>query len=238
MTPIRPHATTRRAVLGRTPAYLLSVLLVALAALIGSAPAAEAASHTVVIQGYAYSPANLTISAGDTVTWTNKDSVAHDVSVMSGPQTFHSPMLAQGQSWSHTFSSSGSYSYMCSVHPDMVAKVTVRAPAAQPKPTKQASPVPATSPSATPTATQPAHSHHPPATTSPAPPAASAQPPTEAPVASAQVSAPATQDGATLDPLLLVAGVSAAVMVFCLLLMISRPVAKPVAPATAEADAT
>jgi len=234
MPPIRPHATTRRASRGRTPAYLLSVLLVAIAALLGSAPAAQAAGHVVVIQQYAYSPASLTINAGDTVTWTNKDSVAHDVSVMSGPQTFHSPMLAQGQSWSHTFGAAGSYSYMCSVHPDMVASVTVRA-AAQPKPTKQASPAPVSRPTATPT--QPAHAHRSPAaTSSPAPAAPSTQPETEEPVASAQVSAPTTRDGATLDPLLLVAGVSAAVMVFCLLLMTSRPVAKPGAPATAEAD--
>jgi plastocyanin len=255
MTPTDTTASTRRPGRGRTLAHLLGILLTAVAALLGSAPAAHAADHAVVIEHYAYSPASLTIDAGDTVTWTNRDTVAHDVSVMSGPQTFHSPMLAQGQSWSHTFSAAGSYSYMCSVHPDMVASVTVRAAAPQPTPTKHASPAPVTQ-------TTTHSSHAAPATTpvttpvtTPAPAtgthaaaprhrkagatAAAAAPTTSAvePVTSAEVSAPLAQDGATLDPLLLVAGVSAAVMVFCLLLMTSRPVAKPGAPATAETDA-
>jgi hypothetical protein len=50
MTPIHTHVTTRLAPRRSTSAYVLSVLLVTLAALLGSAPAARAANHTVVIQ--------------------------------------------------------------------------------------------------------------------------------------------------------------------------------------------
>ncbi|NMH99376.1 cupredoxin domain-containing protein [Pseudonocardia acidicola] len=81
-------------------------------------PVADAA---VTIANYAFSPAALTVPVGTTVTWTNTDSVPHDVS--GGP--LHSPILNQGQSWSYTFSTAGTYSYICSIHPYMNGSVTV-----------------------------------------------------------------------------------------------------------------
>jgi amicyanin len=83
-----------------------------------------AATKTVEIMGYKYTPADLTIAVGDTVTWTNHDSAPHNVVVTSGPEKFTSPMLQTGQSYTYTFSKAGTYSYYCSVHPDMTAKVT------------------------------------------------------------------------------------------------------------------
>ncbi|GLZ33133.1 copper-binding protein [Lentzea sp. NBRC 105346] len=103
---------------------------------VGSSPAATpavdlaaqqqaAASKSVEIMNYAYSPASLTIAAGDTVVWTNHDSAPHNVVVSDGPEKFTSPTLQQGQTFSYTFSKAGTYSYYCSVHPDMKASVTV-----------------------------------------------------------------------------------------------------------------
>ena len=215
----------------RAGALLAAAALIGLLALAGWSPA-QAAGHTVTMQGYAYSQASLSVDPGDTVTWVNKDQAPHDVVVTSGPQTFRSPLLNQGESWSFTFRSAGTYSYICSVHPDMRASVTVKA---APKPP----PAPAPAPAA------PAEKHdHPQSKTTAAPtPAAGAQPqaagPKQAPTTPAQqtpapapapaaAAAPAAQvapapSETSLNPLLLVAGAAIAVVVFCLLMLASRP---------------
>jgi hypothetical protein len=84
---------------------------------------------------YTYSPATLTINVGDTVTWTNHDSAPHNVVVSTGPEKFTSPTLQTGQSFSHTFTKAGGYSYYCSIHPDMKASVTVQGGGTEPPPT-------------------------------------------------------------------------------------------------------
>jgi len=217
-------------------------LLLMLGAVLLPAAPAEAASHAVMIHNYAYSPASLSIAQGDTVTWTNMDTAEHDVVVTSGPVSFRSPMLSKGESWSHTFTTAGSYSYTCSVHPDMRGAVSAKAAAPPPAPSK-AQPDPAQPPAAAPT-TAPQQQTAPAAppsraTPSPTAPAAkgkqSAQPaaPSNPAATPATTAAPAASPTATLSPLLLVAGASVAVVVFCLLLMASRP--QPV-PAPAEPD--
>jgi plastocyanin len=87
--------------------------------------ATAATTKEVMIQNYAFSPASLTVSVGDTVKWTNMDTAPHTVTVTSGPVKFNSGNLAKGQSFSYTFKTAGTYSYYCAVHPDMTAKVTV-----------------------------------------------------------------------------------------------------------------
>lgn len=79
------------------------------------------AAGTVTIANFAFSPAAVTVPAGTTLTWTNNDSAPHDIS--GGP--LHSPTLSQGQTWSYTFSTAGTYSYICSIHPYMTGSVTV-----------------------------------------------------------------------------------------------------------------
>ena len=225
MTSITAHRA------GRATASLLTGLIVAATGLLGTAAPAHAASHAVVIRQYAYSPPSLSVQQGDTVTWTNEDTVAHDVMVTSGPASFHSPMLAKGQSWSFTFATAGSYGYVCSVHPDMTATISVapRAAAASqtPRPVHSAGPqahahTESAAPTAAATSAAPAPRPGRQPASSPAPTAAAVA----APEATQQVSTVAAPT-ATLDPLLIVAGVSTAVMVFCLLLMTSRPVARP-----------
>ncbi len=90
---------------------------------------ASAASYSVAMKGYAFSPASLSVPVGSTVTWTNQDTAPHDVKTTSGPVSIHSPMLNEGQSWSFTFGTPGSYGYYCTVHPDMTARITVKAAA-------------------------------------------------------------------------------------------------------------
>ncbi|GHG37042.1 MULTISPECIES: cupredoxin domain-containing protein [Amycolatopsis] len=184
---------------------------------------AAAAAQQVMMQGYAFSPAALTVRVGDTVTWMQHDEAPHDVVTTSAPVAFRSPQLSAGQSWSYTFRQPGTYQYYCSVHPDMRASVTVL-PAPTTAPPQPASSAPRTTPSRTaaaavPVTTAPATSA--PATTSAAAaaPAAPAAPATEPPPAVQQATA-ATPP--TLDPMLLVAGLVTGIAVLCLLLLSSR----------------
>ncbi|MGH3856778.1 MAG: cupredoxin domain-containing protein [Pseudonocardiaceae bacterium] len=90
---------------------------------VASAPAAPVATNAVAIQNFAFSPATVTIKAGTTVTWTNRDQDAHTVSAMSG--AFHSAALNTGQSYSHTFTTPGRFDYLCTIHPFMLGTVVV-----------------------------------------------------------------------------------------------------------------
>jgi len=102
-----------------------------------AAPAAASTGTTksVAIMNYAFSPATLTVNVGDTVVWTNMDTAPHTVTVSSGPVKFSSGNLSKGQTFSYTFTSAGTYSYYCAVHPDMVAKVIVTGSSTTPPPT-------------------------------------------------------------------------------------------------------
>ena len=75
----------------------------------------------VTIQNFAFNPPSVEVSAGDTVRWTNKDTVEHTV---NGP-TFGSGPIPTGQNYEFLFTTPGVYNYNCSIHPDMKGTVTV-----------------------------------------------------------------------------------------------------------------
>jgi len=79
---------------------LLAVLLAA------SSVNVFAANFTVNMQNFQFSPRNLTINLGDTVTWVNRDSTAHDtVSGTNGIPSgiWRSPLFGLNGSFSFTF---------------------------------------------------------------------------------------------------------------------------------------
>ena len=204
------------------PRVLVAALCVAGPVTVLPAPAAQAATtHQVVMSGYAFAPRSLTITAGDTVTWTNQDQAPHDVETTSGPASIHSPMLSKGGSWSHTFTAAGTYGYLCTVHPGMTAQLVVEpapAPATHP-PTHRAPaavpasrPTPSTMPSMTPAQSKPTTAQ------SAAPSPTLSTPPQ--PTLNAQSTA--ASPTRPLDPLLLLTGAVAGVAVLCLLLVGSR----------------
>jgi len=78
----------------------------------------------VTIQNFAFSPATLTVKAGDTVVWTNQDSSSHTVVSDSGSE-IASGTLSQGGTYSHTFNSAGTYGYHCGIHQNMKGKIIV-----------------------------------------------------------------------------------------------------------------
>lgn len=83
------------------------------------------AVQQVKIADMAFSPAQITIKKGTKVTWTNSDSVSHDVKEKDGKTGPNSPALSQGQSYSFTYNESGTYNYYCSIHPQMTGSVIV-----------------------------------------------------------------------------------------------------------------
>lgn len=79
-------------------------------------------SITVPISNFAFSPATLTIRAGDSVTWVNNDNVPHTVTFAA----FGSNNLQRGDKYTHVFDTPGTYDYYCAPHPSMRAKVIVQ----------------------------------------------------------------------------------------------------------------
>lgn len=85
--------------------------------------AAPTATDTVSITNFAFSPGTITVKAGTTVVWTNKDQDAHTVTATS--HAFGSQPLNTGDTFRHAFASPGTYSYLCTIHPFMTATVVV-----------------------------------------------------------------------------------------------------------------
>lgn len=92
-----------------------------------TAPQTPVTGNAVSIKNFAFAPSALTVKAGTTVTWTNQDSEAHTVTSRDTGGALHSAPLNPGQTYSYTFTTPGTYDYLCTIHPFMTATVTVTA---------------------------------------------------------------------------------------------------------------
>ncbi len=92
-------------------------------ALVLAAPASSATS-TVQIKRTGFVPASVTINQDDSVTWTNADTIDHQVVANGG--SFASPILKPGKSWTRTFRSGGTFRYHDSLHPTLKGTVVVK----------------------------------------------------------------------------------------------------------------
>jgi plastocyanin len=81
-------------------------------------------ANTVSIKNMAFSPASMSVSAGATITWTNNDAIAHTVTADDG--SFDSGNIPPGSKYSKVFSTAGTFAYHCTIHPMMIATVTVK----------------------------------------------------------------------------------------------------------------
>ncbi|HSR89512.1 MAG TPA: plastocyanin/azurin family copper-binding protein [Candidatus Udaeobacter sp.] len=86
-------------------------------------PEHEPKKVALQIVGSAFQPLSQSVVKGDTVVWTNNDSVPHTVTAADG--SFDSGTISPGASYSHTFTSVGTVSYSCAFHPSMHGSVTV-----------------------------------------------------------------------------------------------------------------
>src|SRR5829696_2492067 len=93
-------------------------------ALLLFAPAVSAQDDmTVSIQDFSFNPGQITVPQGTTVTWTNEGPSPHTTTADDG--TWDSGTLQQGEDFSFTFDEPGTYTYHCSIHPDMTASIKV-----------------------------------------------------------------------------------------------------------------
>jgi plastocyanin len=95
-----------------------------LVAALTSSPASGANGVAVGIDDFAFTPRELTVPAGTTVTWTNHDEEPHTITSAAG--AFGSAGLAHDEDFSRTFTDPGRYDYFCALHPHMKATVIVR----------------------------------------------------------------------------------------------------------------
>ncbi len=84
--------------------------------------AARCEDMKVTIDNFTFSPAELTVKTGTTVTWKNQDDIPHTV-VSAGK--FKSQALDTDDSYSFTFTAPGEYAYFCSLHPHMTGMIKV-----------------------------------------------------------------------------------------------------------------
>ena len=111
-------------------ATLTAPVMIALLLMLGGSPSVvandqpSAATAEVKIDNFSFGPATLTVSAGTTATWTNRDDIPH--TVVSYDKVFKSKVLDTDEKFSYTFNKPGTYPYFCSVHPKMTGKVIVQ----------------------------------------------------------------------------------------------------------------
>jgi plastocyanin len=91
----------------------------------GGADAGSGGGAKVSMEGIKFNPASVTVKAGDTVTWTNNDSVGHDVTG-DNFKSGDSGGLQNGDTFAQTFDKKGTFDYVCTVHPGMEGSVTVK----------------------------------------------------------------------------------------------------------------
>jgi plastocyanin len=99
---------------------LLSIM--ALGVVLLAVPA-WAQDQKITIHEYTFSPPELTVTTGTTVTWMNLDQEPH--SVVEKDKKFHSAALDTNDSYNFTFTTPGTYQYFCSLHPQMTGTIIV-----------------------------------------------------------------------------------------------------------------
>jgi plastocyanin len=87
---------------------------------------AEAKVWEVMIENMQFSPATLSVQAGDKVVWVNKDIVPHTATDASKKKAFNSKSISSGKKFSTRIKRPGSYNYSCMFHPTMKGHIEVK----------------------------------------------------------------------------------------------------------------
>lgn len=124
MNPVNLQPVSNKIVNLKIILWMIGILLLTL--VVKNAKSDETPSrvtyHQVEISGFAFIPKQLRVNVGDTITWTNKDIVPHDI-IDSTDQKTISPDLATGEAF--TFVVKNSMLYECGLHPSMKGKISI-----------------------------------------------------------------------------------------------------------------
>lgn len=110
-------------------ASIATIVMIAIALVMAVSPNVRAngeqpaATADVKIDNFAFGPETLTVAAGTTVTWTNRDDIPH--TVVSADGLFKSKARDTDETFSYKFEKAGTYRYFCSLHPKMTGQVVV-----------------------------------------------------------------------------------------------------------------
>src|SRR4051812_4246391 len=108
-------------VMNRAASFAIITLI--LCAFSSSFAAPKKQMHAVTIDDMKFQRADVTVTVGDSVEWTNNDDRDHNVTAKDG--SFKSPNLSNGATYKFTFKKAGKFAYGCSLHPRMKGTVTV-----------------------------------------------------------------------------------------------------------------
>jgi plastocyanin len=108
----------------RAPIAVALAFVCTVGTTIAMLPQADAATHTVVMEGVAFKPQTLTVHRGDKVVWVNKDLFPHTATAQD--RSFDSGELAPEKSWTLTAAKTGTFAYVCTLHPTMKGTVIVK----------------------------------------------------------------------------------------------------------------
>ena len=89
------------------------------------ARAQSPAAAAISIDNFTFNPQSLTVKAGTTVTWTNKDDIPHGIAATNNAFK-RSQALDTDDSYSFTFTTPGTYQYFCYIHPHMTGTIVVQ----------------------------------------------------------------------------------------------------------------
>jgi plastocyanin len=111
-------------VAGLAVPVVIAMLLLAGSPSVAASDQPSVGNAEVKIDNFSFGPQELTVAAGTTVTWTNRDDIPH--TVVSTDGVFKSKVRDTDEKFSYTFTKTGTYPYYCSVHPKMTGKVVVQ----------------------------------------------------------------------------------------------------------------
>jgi plastocyanin len=87
-------------------------------------PPTNTGGPSVSVENFNFIAAAVTVPAGTTVVWTNNDDIEHTVT--ASDNSFASQPLEAGGQFAYAFTTAGTYSYFCAIHPFMTGKVIVQ----------------------------------------------------------------------------------------------------------------
>ncbi len=105
-----------------------AVLMLAGALALGGCTVASAPvpPGEVLVANFAFSPSNITVHVGQSLTWVfDQPDAPHNVHSTAGPTQIDSGTPQGKGKFTYTFEMAGTYKYMCQVHPNMTGTVIV-----------------------------------------------------------------------------------------------------------------
>jgi plastocyanin len=108
----------------RSLAFASALALFSWGLYVAAADAPTPVTHKVTIEGMRFQPEVLTVEAGDSILWVNKDPFPHTTTSRAGG--FDSREIGPGKSWTYTARTKGEFPYICALHPTMQAVLRVQ----------------------------------------------------------------------------------------------------------------